>query len=433
MSKERFLTVLIPIKDSDCEATVYADAAALATAVPPSEENINKVYKLQDGAYMRVWLNASTGLYEYHSVTDREFPYLGDPMEIFDFTYSATRMGSAPTISAQGVMRYANADGSTLDGLWTTECHVVFNGSKMRLKQIPDSSKSNEDARYKYNLDFIDDSVLLERVYFYDVVQPFINESPVSENSVFSLYGDINELAKRINASLLRSGLASLVRKYVGYPQHPSVNVPYLTYEQWNKLNVDGYALVGSGNVFPNPNEMIEFYNTVFLALDGDYNTYLLEYIYENVDGDFTVVGYKCVIGKDKYGEISSSEEKLLSFDNNTIHEALQQFHDTFELEYYIVKEKDSGGNFTGNTLIMVADCEHDFADIDPLTGDFVRDDDGIPTTGNPFDYGLDFINNGNDSSDSRSHPVQRDLLLFRRSVDDSCLAQQLGQKSPGS
>ena len=45
MAKERFLTVMTPIKDSDCEATVYADAAALSAAVPPSVENINKIYK----------------------------------------------------------------------------------------------------------------------------------------------------------------------------------------------------------------------------------------------------------------------------------------------------------------------------------------------------------------------------------------------------
>lgn len=387
MAKERFLTVLIPIKDSDCEATVYADAAALATAVPPSEENINRIYKLQDGSYMRSWLNASDGLYEYHTVTDREFPYLGDPLEIFDFTYSATRMGSAPTISAQGVMRYADSDGHTLDGLWTQECHVVFNGSKFHLKRIPDSSKSNEDARYKYNLDFIDESVVLESVYFYDVVQPFINEKPVSENSVFSFYGDINEFAKRINASLLRSGLASLVRKYEEYPNSPGNIVPYLTYEQWNMILVNPSSLIGT--VFSMQDELIAFYGDIYQPLNADYNQYLQQYIYENMNGDYTVNGYKVVFGIDKYGEVSSSEEKLVSVENATVHEALQQFYDTFELQYYITKEKDSVGNFTGNTLIVVGDCEHDFADWDEDNDDYVRDDDGVPTTDNPFDYGV--------------------------------------------
>jgi len=392
MAKERFLTVMTPIKDSDCEATVYADAVALATAVPPSVENINKVYKLQDGTYMRVWLNPSTSQYEYHSVTDREFPYLGNPIEIFDFTYDATRMGTAPTISAQGVMRYADADGTTLDGLWTQQCHVVFNGKKLYLKQIPTSSKSNEDARYKYDLDFVDERVALERVYFYDVVSPFITERPISESSTFSFYGDINELVKRINASLIRSGLATLTRKYVHYedPYYeqvlPSTLIPYLTYEQWTMLNVNPSSLVPE--VFGSDYEWRVFNYEIYRPLNGNYSRYLMEYIYENDNGVYTLFGYQCKIGTDKYGDPSTSEEKLINFENSTIHEALQQFHDTFGLEYYITCEKNAGGNFTGNTFIVIGDCEHDFADWDSVALDFVRDDDGVPVSTNPFDYG---------------------------------------------
>lgn len=391
MSKQRFLTVLVPIKDSDCEPTVYQDLAALVEAVPASLDNINKIYKVKDGSYYRVW-TTTTGIVTYHRVYDREFPYLGRPLEIYDFTYDATRMGNAPTISAQGVMWYAdkgaNNEDITLDGLWTQQCHVVFNGEKLYLKRIPTSSKSNEDARYKYDLDFVDESIVLERVYLYDVVNPFIAERPVSESATFSFFGDVYELAKRINASLIRSGLASLTRKFVGYPQHPLVYVPYLTYEQWAQLNVDGFVLVGT--VFQSQGEMIEFYNDIFLALEGDYNSYLLQYIYENENGVFDITGYQCVIGKDKYGEQVTSEEKLVSFDKAYIHDALQQFHDTFELQYYITREKDNGGSYTGNVLIVVGDCEYDFADIDPETGDYVRDEDGIPMTESPFDYGVE-------------------------------------------
>lgn len=391
MSKQRFLTVLVPIKDSDCEPTVYQDLAALVEAVPASLDNINKIYKVKDGSYYRVF-TAYAGIVTYHRVYDREFPYLGRPLEIYDFTYDATRMGNAPTISAQGVMWYAekgaNDEDITLDGLWTQQCHVVFNGEKLYLKRIPTSSKSNEDARYKYDLDFVDESIVLERVYLYDVVNPFIAERPVSESATFSFFGDVYELAKRINASLIRSGLASLTRKFVGYPQHPLVYVPYLTYEQWTQLNVDGFVLVGT--VFQSQGEMIEFYNDIFLALEGDYNSYLLQYIYENENGVFSITGYQCVIGKDKYGEQVTSEEKLVSFDKAYIHDALQQFHDTFELQYYITREKDNGGSYTGNVLIVVGDCEYDFADIDPETGDYVRDEDGIPMTESPFDYGVE-------------------------------------------
>ena len=431
MSKERFLTILVPITDGDCESGVYASLAALVASVPVSMDNVNKIYRLQDGTYARLCLNTSTGQYEYRVVVDREFPYLGKPLEIFDFTYNATRMGTAPTISAQNVMWFAekDADGNdvTLEGMWKQECHVSFNGENFYLKQVPTSSKSNEDARYKYDIDFVAERVILERVYLYDVVSPFITAKPVSESTSFSFYGDINEFAKRINASLIRSGLAMLTRKYVAYPNQPSSTVPYLTYEQWNQLNVDPVPLVGT--VFTNVGELNYFRTTIYTALGGDYNQYLMQYIYANDNGVYALTGYQCIIGKDKEGDVTTSDEKLITFEKKTIHEALQEFHDTFELQYYIVKEKDDNGEFTGNTLIVVADCEHDFAETeyveltsqpsDWLTNymdyyelvddeyvhldtfkkfdsgtfyklDYTRDDDGIPTTENPFDYGAE-------------------------------------------
>ena len=389
MSKERILTVLIPIKDSDCAETVYVDLEDLQDTVPASASNVNIIYKVKDGTYYRSFYNGTT--YEYRAVVDREFPFLGNPLEIYDFTYDANRMGNAPSISAQNVMWYATKGGSqdvTLDDYWTRLCHVIFNGEKLYLKRIPTSGKSNEDARYKYDLDFVDESVVLERVYLYDVVSPFITDKPLSESATFSFFGDIQDFANRINASLLRSGLASLVRKSVGYPLHPSVTVQYLNYEQWQQLNVNGSALIG--NPFTNQAQMVEFYNTIFLALDGDYNRYLQTYIYENDNGVYELHGYQCVIGKDKYGDIQTSEEKLVSFDKAYIKDALKEFYDTFELQYYITKEKDQHGNFTGDTLIVVGDCEYDFADWDDQEDDYVRDDKGIPTTESPFDYGVD-------------------------------------------
>lgn len=399
MSKERFLTVLIPIKDSDCDPTEYGDLSALQTAVPASAANIDVIYRVKSGIYYRSYFNGVS--YAYHAVVDREFPFLGEPLEIYDFTYDATRMGTAPTITAQGVKWYADKEGGedvTLDGLWTQKCHVVFNGKKLYLKNIPSSSKDNEDARYKYDLDFVDETVVLERVYFYDIVQPFINEKPVSESTNFSFYGDINEFARRINANLIRSGLASLVRKYVYYSGYPKI-VPYLSYEQWNEFNVDPVSLYPS--VFEGEDEMMAFYQIYSEECHGDYNIYLMNYIYENVDGVYTLHGYQCIISKDKYGQTSTSEEKLLTFEQEYIHDVLQQFHDTFELQYYITMEKDGNGDFTGNIFIVVGDCEFDFADWDSSNDDYVRDEEGIPTTESPFDYGIgnEFLSKGKDNT----------------------------------
>ena len=168
MAKERFLTVLVPIKDGDCvNTTPYASKAALKTAVPLSMSNTNKIYKVSytSGSatvveYYRYIPNINNS--DYTLVVDREFPYLGKPLEIFDFTYDATRMGQAPTISAQNVMWFAEKDASgndvTLEAKWIEfgqQCHVTFNGENYYLKQIPTSSKSNEDARYKYDIDLI--------------------------------------------------------------------------------------------------------------------------------------------------------------------------------------------------------------------------------------------------------------------------------------
>ena len=388
--KERMLTVLVPIKDSD---------ATLVESLPPvNPDNINVIFKY-NGAYYRVYYDIHNNTYEYRIVVDREFPEIGKPLEIFDFVYDASRMGTTPTISASNVMWFAdkvNGQDVTLEDRWIQygqQCHVSFNGENFYLKQIPTSGKSNEDARYRYDIDFVSERAVLETVYLYDVVQPFVTEKPISESSTFSFYGDISELAKRINASLIRSGLASLVRKTTYYDtshySHSGQPVPvrYLTYSQWNLMGVDQTQLAG---VFENSYELETFQADIYEGTNYNYNQYLMQYIYENVNGEYTVIGYQCVIGKDKKGELTTSEEKLITFENNKIHEALQQFHDTFGVQYYVTKEKNSSGVFTGNTLIVVADCEHDFADMNQSGTDYVRDDDGIPTTTHPFDYGVE-------------------------------------------
>lgn len=376
--KERFLTVLVPIKD---------DVATPVETLPDVDpDNINVIYK-HNGVYKRVWFNPETNQYEYHEVIDREFPYLGRPLEIFNFTYDATRMGTAPTISAQGVMWFADKDENgndvTLEGLWSQECHVSFNGENYYLKLIPTSTKSNEDARYKYDLDFVSERIVLETVYLYDVVTPFVTERPISESSEFSFYGDISELAKRINSSLLRIGLATLQL------QDGVSESDILTYEEWNQIGLGTYTgdkpirkYIGGQGASP--------YRYFYPYYGGNYSAYLRGEIYATVDGEFVMYGYQCKIGRDKKGEQSTSEEKLITFDKNTIHEALQEFHDTFGLQYYITRELDGTGAFTGNTLIMVADCEHDFADLNEQGTDYVRDEDNIPTTEHPFNYGVD-------------------------------------------
>lgn len=390
---------MVPIRDED---------AIPVTSLPPvSPVNINVIYK-HEGVYKRVRYN---GMYEYQEVVDREFPYLGEPLEITDFTYDAVRMGTAPAISANGVMWQADKDENgnyiSIAKLWRQECYVLFNGEKFYLSRIPTATKSKDDARYKYDIDFVSERVCLESVYLYDVVQPYVSSRPISESSVFSFYGDITELAKRINASLLRSGLASVALKKNGDVQVTPDS--YLTYEEFNAVGLGTYTgskdtsdpyLIVPEIHYPHAN--------IYEHFGGNYTLYLLNRVYvvnnptihhvgpvgegydEIVDGEPVITGYQCVIGYDKKGVLTTSEEKLIPFEDNTIHEALQQVHDTYELQYYIYKERDNSGNFTGNTIIMIGDCEHDFADRNNADTDYVRDEDGLPTTQSPFDYGVD-------------------------------------------
>lgn len=410
MAKEKYLTVMVPIKDADVTASFRTSTEFLQYIQRHGPDiTTNSIYKVVS-SYRRLKYNAATGGYSFGDVTEREFPFLGKPLEIVDFTYDAIRMGQAPTITAQGVKWYADKDSDgkdvTLDGLWTQEVFVRFNGEKFYLKQTPTCAKDNEDARYRYDIDFVSERVVLESVYFYDVVLPYVTERPISESSKFSFYGDVKELVKRINASMLHSGLAS-----VAYKQGVTSD-SFLTLEEFNAVGVGTYAGTKDTSdhypIIPDGTGSFIHYthDNIYEHFGGDYTKYLLNMVYdvqnaktvhigptsggydEIYDGEYVITGYKCVIGKNAKGESISSEEKLISFDNNTIHEALQQIHDTFELQYYITREKDSNGDYTGNTLIMIDDCEYDFADIHGR--DYVRDEDELPTSSHPFDYGVD-------------------------------------------
>ena len=142
-------------------------------------------------------------IYTYNGESgNKPFPNEEKQIEIYDFTYDAKRMGGAPTISA--TVMYDTC----LDNDWNDNVFVEFNGEKYFLKNTPTSSKSNTDARYKHELNFISERVILDNVYFYDVVSAdFDDHKPVTNSSKFSFHGDVKQLASRLNESLKASGL----------------------------------------------------------------------------------------------------------------------------------------------------------------------------------------------------------------------------------
>lgn len=125
-----------------------------------------------------------------------------NPIVLNNYKYSAKRMGNAPTITA--TVNYPVC----LDSLWTDEVYVEFRGERYFLKQIPSSSYDNTSTLYKHSLDLVSERIVLENVYFFDVVRDNTeDDKPVSNSSEFSFSGDVKQFAKRFEYSAKWSGL----------------------------------------------------------------------------------------------------------------------------------------------------------------------------------------------------------------------------------
>lgn len=129
------------------------------------------------------------------------FPNADSQIEIFDYSYNAKRMGGAPSISA--TVKYATC----LDDVWTESVYVEFNGEKYFLKQTPTSSYSNEEARYKHELEMVSERIILDNVYFFDVVSELEDYKPVTNSTKVVFFGTIKEFVARLNQSLRYSKL----------------------------------------------------------------------------------------------------------------------------------------------------------------------------------------------------------------------------------
>lgn len=127
------------------------------------------------------------------------FPDASWQIKTSDFTYSAQRMGGAPTISCTIMW------GVCLDNMWDG-VYCEFNGERYHIAKTPSSSKDNTDARYKHNVQFVSDRIKLDSVLFYNKVEE--NKNPLNTSTEFSFWGDVHSLADRLNKSLKSSGLA---------------------------------------------------------------------------------------------------------------------------------------------------------------------------------------------------------------------------------
>lgn len=136
----------------------------------------------------------------YKNINGEEvaFPSPSNQIITSDFTYTAQRMGGAPTISCTIMWS------ECLDNMWEG-VYCEFNGERYHIVKTPSSSKENTDARYKHNVQFVSDRIRLESVFFYNKVEE--NKNPLNTSTEFSFWGDVHALAERLNKSLESSAL----------------------------------------------------------------------------------------------------------------------------------------------------------------------------------------------------------------------------------
>lgn len=137
-------------------------------------------------------------LYTYVDGTnDTPFPSSEDQVIIGSFTYTANRMGSAPSITATVKHRLC------LDDLWNDKVYAEFNGEKYFVINTPSSSKSNDDTRYEHDLELLSEREVLNHVYFIDAVQGDSDVDQYKSNSTkVQFYGNLEQFVGRLNASL---------------------------------------------------------------------------------------------------------------------------------------------------------------------------------------------------------------------------------------
>ena len=183
-----------------------------------------------------------------------------EQIEIGSFRYDAKRMGGAPTITC--TLMYEEC----LDDFWSDLVYAEFNGDKYFLKQTPTSSKNNEDGRYKHEITLINERFILDNTYYYDAVigEPIENDKPVTNDTKFSFYGNIEDFVKRMNASLQYTKLQKVEEDENGDDV------------------ISGYHVILDEDIVNRDDKMISFDGAVFSqALQEAYNTFGIPFYFK--------------------------------------------------------------------------------------------------------------------------------------------------------
>jgi len=136
-------------------------------------------------------------------VNDTPFPNEENQLIIPEYSFSESRMGS---VNLTATAMYPTC----LDDKWVTgKQYAAFRGERYFIVKTPSSSKSNDDVRYKHDIEFVSERNILETIYFYDVVSDNTSvDRYVSNSTKVLFYGDVHELVARLNYSLEYSQVA---------------------------------------------------------------------------------------------------------------------------------------------------------------------------------------------------------------------------------
>lgn len=188
-----------------------------------------------------------------------------EQIKVGSFRYDAKRMGGAPTITF--TLMYDEC----LDKLWSDQVYAKFRGERYFLKQTPTSSKNNDDARYRHDVELVAERTILDNAYFYDAVvgSPIENDVPVTNSTKFHFYGHIEKFVERMNASLQYTGIQKV---------DEDGNV------------VSGYHVVLDDDVVTRDQKQVSFDSAVFSqALQESYNTFGIPFYF---DGQTIHIGF---------------------------------------------------------------------------------------------------------------------------------------------
>ena len=190
----------------------------------------------------------------------QSFPNGEVPAIIGTFTYTAKRMGGAPSITA--TIYYP----TPLDKQWTHAEYVEFQGERYYATSIPSSSKDNQSVLYKHDVTFTSRREILDNTLFFDAVSNKDEDTEGGDRyrtnqTRFSFGGDITEFVSRINSSM----------KYCDVPYSVVID--------------DGYATTDVKEV----------------SFENQYLTEVLQLINTTYQLDYYWVGNVCHVGKLQY------------------------------------------------------------------------------------------------------------------------------------